>query len=107
RVVLVSRHGGQVIAETPIDDPARLAEELLAAPNAAEGQQEPTSVEQNHGRNRGGRAMSADLAKITAALPAEVVDRLRGAQPREQWLTEAALRLARKQTGFDPLEPVG
>jgi hypothetical protein len=51
--------------------------------------------------------MPTDLAKIIAALPAEIVDRLRGVQPRAEWVREAALRLARTQVGFDPLEPVG
>jgi len=42
-VVLVTRHGGRVIAETPIDrgTAERLSQELLAAANAAEGQVEP------------------------------------------------------------------
>jgi hypothetical protein len=51
--------------------------------------------------------MSDDLATITVELPAEVIDRLRGSQSRRAWLEEAALRLARKQSGFDPLELVG
>jgi hypothetical protein len=51
--------------------------------------------------------MSDELVSITVELPVEVVDRLRGDQTRRAWLEEAALRLARKQSGYDPLEPVG
>ena len=46
------------------------------------------------------------FAAITVDLPADIVDRLRGTQPRQEWLSEAALRLARQQVGFNPLEPV-
>jgi hypothetical protein len=51
--------------------------------------------------------MIDEIATITVELPAEVVDRLRGDQPRESWLKQAALELARRQSGLDPLEPVG
>jgi hypothetical protein len=51
--------------------------------------------------------MSDDLAKISVELPAAVVDRLRGSQSRADWLKQAALELARRQLGHDPIEPVG
>jgi hypothetical protein len=50
--------------------------------------------------------MSDDLAEITITLPVTVIDRLRGSQSREGWLEQAALELARRQSGHDPLEPV-
>jgi hypothetical protein len=53
------------------------------------------------------RTMSDDLAEITVTLPVAVIDRLRGSQSRESWLKQAALELARRQLGRDPLEPVG
>jgi hypothetical protein len=50
--------------------------------------------------------MSDDLAEITVTLPVAVVDRLRGSQTPAGWLEQAALELARRQSGHDPLEPV-
>jgi hypothetical protein len=46
-------------------------------------------------------------ATVTITLPAAVIDQLRGARSREGWLHEAALRLARRQLGYDPLDAVG
>ena len=51
--------------------------------------------------------MNDELAEITGMLPAAVIDRLRGSQSRAGWLEQAALELARRQSGLDPLEPVG
>jgi hypothetical protein len=50
--------------------------------------------------------MSDDLAEITVTLPVAVIDRLRGSQSREGWLKQAALELARRQLGYNQLEPV-
>ena len=37
----------------------------------------------------------------------EAIDRLRGSHSRSEWLAEAALRLARQQSGHDPQDPIG
>jgi hypothetical protein len=50
--------------------------------------------------------MSDDLAEITVTLPVAVIDRRRGSQTPAGWLEQAALELARRQSGHDPLEPV-
>ena len=47
--------------------------------------------------------ISIDLPE--AAL--EVIDKLRGNQSRESWLIEAAMRLARQQSGHEPNDPIG
>jgi hypothetical protein len=51
--------------------------------------------------------MTDEIATITVELSAAVVDRLRGSQSREAWPKQAALELARRQLGHDPIEPVG
>ncbi len=46
----------------------------------------------------------------TVQLPAaavDVIDKLRGTSSRSEWLAEAALRLARQQSGHDPQDPLG